>query len=91
MTNARREPPKRRLHLTLDLGADDLDEVYHALRSIADDLDREQREQRDWTSGGSGSGWHLTLEVTDPAMNAERFYEALKAWSDARREAADAR
>lgn len=79
--------PQRRLHLALNLDADDLDAVYHALRSIADDLDHDGRETREWTSGGSDSGFHLTLAVTDPEMTAERYYEQLKAWSDARREA----
>lgn len=74
------EVPKRRLRLTLDLGADDLDELGSALHTLANDLEADGVEERDVTSGGYGSGYHLLLTVTDPAMDAERFQRDLKDW-----------
>ena len=77
-------PPERRLRLKLDLGADDLDELCGALRSIANELEIEDRETvTDRTSGGYGSGYHLTLSC-DETMTGERFREELEAWRVAR-------
>lgn len=80
-------PPKRRLRLVLDLGADDLEGVYRALRCIADDLSIEGLERRIVESGGYSSGYHLDLSVTDETMTGDRFREELSAWSKARRDA----
>lgn len=77
-------PPERRLHLTLDLHADDMQGIYEALQRIADDVDNEGREERDWTSGGRDSGFHLTLTVTDPDLTPAVYYERLKDWMRAK-------
>lgn len=74
------KPPERRLRLTLDLGADDLDEIHSALIMIANSIDLDGREEREVTSGGWASGHHLKLVVTDPEMTGDRFRELLWEW-----------
>lgn len=78
-------PPKRRLRLALDLGADDLSTLGAALRSIAHDLEYEDREERETTSGGYSDGYHLEL-TCDPAMTGDLFREELEAWRQRSRE-----
>lgn len=80
-------PPKRRLKLTLDLDADDLDGIYDALRSIATDTILDGREEREITSGGCDSGYHLNLTVQDAAMTGDRFRTELAVWMATRKEA----
>ena len=77
--------PHRRLRLHLDLQADSLDDLWHELRQIADDLDREGREVRDVASGGYSSGYHLTL-TCDQYQTGDQYREQLEAWSAARKE-----
>ena len=76
--------PRRRLRLQLDLGADTLNDLYHALVSIADDLDHNGVEERDQTTGGYTSGHHLTL-TCDPDQTGDQYREQLEAWSLARK------
>lgn len=83
-------PPKRRLHLTLDLGADDLREAASTLWNIAEEMERDGREERRVTSGGWGSGYSLTMRVTDPEMDGDRFRDELKEWAAERRRQRDA-
>lgn len=80
----RERVPKRRLHLTLDLGADDLTELTSALHLLANDLEYEGVEERTTTSGGSGSGYHLTL-TCDRLMTATKYRHDLAVWAEHRR------
>lgn len=79
-------PPHRRLRLVLDLEADDLAELSAALTRIGNDLEYEGREQREVTSGGYGSGWHLTL-TRDEFMDHDRFATEIAEWHDRRKAA----
>lgn len=77
--------PHRRLRLKLDLEADDLDSLGHALRSIANDLELEEREVvLDRTSGGYDAGYHLTI-ACDEDQTGDRYREQLAAWSAERK------
>jgi hypothetical protein len=79
-------PPRRRLNLLLDLGADDLTELCHALRVLANDLEHDEREVREQTSGGYASGHHLSLTCV-PEMTGDRFRAELADWMKARADA----
>lgn len=78
------EPPHRRLRLNLDLEADDLHELAHALMAIGNDLELEGAEMREVTSGGYASGHHLVL-ACDDSMDHDRFASELAAWMQERR------
>ena len=88
--NARQEEtrmtdiPHRRHRLTLDLEADDHDELVNRLHEIGNQIDREERDTADITSGGWASGHHLTI-TTDPAMTGDRYRDLLAQWSADRR------
>ncbi len=75
--------PKRRLRLRLDLGADDLGELAHALAVIGNDLEHEGIERRKITSGGYASGWHLVL-TCDGDTDHDSFVAALDEWRSGR-------
>lgn len=80
-------PPKHRYEMKLTLGANTLDALTHELRHIADDLEREQRDEaRELTSGSPGASFHMIIDH-DPTMTEERYLVELAAWSKARREA----
>jgi hypothetical protein len=76
--------PKRRLQLTLTLGADNLDYLASELRLIGQNLALDQRENRQIAAVGPGSGYRLTL-TCDADMTAERFHEELRRWTYAQR------
>lgn len=78
-------PPRRRLHLTLNLEADDLDELTDSLDQIAIDLRMDGREERHTTSGGYRSGYTLHL-TCNPNQTGDRFRTELAAWMKQRRE-----
>lgn len=78
------DPPKRRLAIRLDLGADDLATAANTLRSIAIDLDCADSEEVDRVSGGWSTGYHLTVTITDPEMTGDRFRELLEVWRQER-------
>jgi len=78
-------PPKRRLQLTLTMGADDLKELVYSLMSLATDLDLNECEQWERTSGGVASGHHLNL-TCDPDMTADLYQTELEAWIKAAHE-----
>jgi hypothetical protein len=70
-------PPKRRLHLTLDLHADDWSALGDALSDVrhAVMIDGSMNA----TSGGSDAGWHV--EVADnPEMTHQAYIDALTEW-----------
>jgi hypothetical protein len=77
-------PPRRRLRLQLDLGADDIDSLAGELRSIAHDLEYDGREERDTVSGGYGAGYSLKVTVTDLEQTGDRFREELEEWRQRR-------
>lgn len=79
-------PPKRRHHITIDLHADTEDELLNALRVIANNGEVEGFPL-ERLSGGVGSGYRLTYSDAGPEMTAERFYDELKAWHDAKKRA----
>ena len=66
--------PKRAFRLTLRLEADDRAELADALRSFADQVDRE--EVTTGVSGGPSSGSIYEL-LHDPAMTHERYFADL--------------
>jgi hypothetical protein len=77
-------PPKRRLTLTLNLQADDMDEMARALRQIALDFDMKPDEYRRSTSGGWASGYDLKVDV-DPEMTGDLYRERLDEWFQGRK------
>ena len=68
--------PRRRLVLNLSLQADDLAELGQALRTLGNDLEWENLEEREITSGGYSSGFHLTL-TCDQEMTGDRYRKLL--------------
>ncbi len=86
-------PPKRRLRLLLELGADDLDELRSALGQIAHDLTSGEMNPPGFvaqsTCGGVGHGWHYEL-TDDELTTPEQFQARLAAWREARRAASPA-
>ena len=78
------QPPRRAYELQLTLGADSRDDLCDALRSIADRIDREQRDAAEITGGSPRVGFHLTITY-DPTMTSERFHEELQDWVAKRR------
>lgn len=75
----RPRPPHRRLMLRLRMEADTLDALYDGLTALAHDLLLDGREDRETTSGGVSSGYHLQLSV-NPEMDHDRYVEVLTAW-----------
>lgn len=84
------EPPQRRLHLTLSLDSDNLRAVADALYDISNHLLVEGSEERNYMSAGYRSSYTLTLAVTDPEMDGDRYRAELSEWARQRREARDA-
>lgn len=83
-------PPENRIHLTLDLHADDIRHAIRALEGIAYDLavwDSKGREDGEVTSGGYHSSHHLSVKVTDPEQTGDRYREQLQAWFEKRKAA----
>ncbi len=79
------EPPRHRHEMTLELGANTLDDLTFELRDIADRLEREQQDgPREITSGSSTAGYHLRIDH-DPTMTPERFRDELAAWAEQER------
>lgn len=78
--------PRRRCHLTLQLGADDIHELARALTQLADDAERGQRltVTGNGASGGVGSGFSYEY-VLDESMTADRYQHDLAAWVEANR------
>lgn len=76
--------PVRRYQLALVLGADDWDELVHALEQFAFHADTYLRPMADgdvgWNgaSGGVASGYSYDVRV-DPTMTHERYVEELNA------------
>ena len=83
--------PHRRHRLDLTLEADDIQALLSALASVEYDVLTKEREH-DWTqpvditSGGSDSGWHLSI-TSDLSIEGDAYRESLKAWSKANRAA----
>lgn len=82
------ENPRRRIKITLTLGADSWDEAVRALHGIehrlAEAQDREEPKIA-VTSGGYGSGYHLEADE-DPTIDHDSYFEAVEAYR-ARRKA----
>ena len=76
------DAPRRRLHLTLDLRADDLDALWHTVRNVVDELHREGRTKANMISGGHDSGFSLTLTDQGEHVTGESYREALTAYLD---------
>jgi hypothetical protein len=75
------QPPVRAVRLTLKLDADDLQELAHALRNIADYAERDQLTIG--CSGSPSSGYIYEL-LQDPAMTHTRYHAELRAYLDQR-------
>jgi hypothetical protein len=80
----RPEIPHRRHQLVLKLEADDMDAMLSALRAIEHDLLLKERDH-DWnhpvdiTSGGTDSGWHLTID-SDLTITSDAYRTSLMDW-----------
>ena len=71
--------PMRAVRLTLKLDADDMPELSHTLRAIADHAER--GELTDGVSGGPCSGYIYEL-LQDPTMTHDAYHAALRAYLD---------
>lgn len=71
--------PRRRLQLSLTLGADTLADLATELRLIGETLFVDGRENREVACGGPNSGYQLSLSC-DAEMTAAQFREDLEAW-----------
>ncbi len=71
--------PRRRLNLTLHLGADDMRALTDALEQIAIDLSISGDETAFVTSGGTRSGFDLHL-TCDESMDGDRYRTELLAY-----------
>jgi len=77
-------PPRHRHEMKLSLGADTLADLVWELRTLTDDLERDDRDEaREVTSS---AGWHYVI-AHDPTMTPARFKTDLQAWAAARRTA----
>lgn len=76
--------PMRAFRLTLRLDADDRAELADALRSFADQVDREEVTRG--VSGGPSSGSIYEL-LHDPAMTHERYFDEVRTYLDEKRAA----
>lgn len=73
------DAPRRRLELTLTLGADTLDDLADALNQIATDLLIEGREEHNKASGRWSSGYSSILTV-EPDMDGDRYRSEVSDW-----------
>lgn len=74
-------PPRHRHEMTLHLGANTIDDLCDEMRRIADELEREGRDEA--REIASSAGYRLVIDH-DPTMTPERYDAELKAWADAR-------
>ena len=72
-------PPRRRLELSLTIGADTLEDLHDALQQFATDLLIDNREEHIRASGGWRSGYSSTLTV-DPEMTGDRYRREVQEW-----------
>lgn len=78
-------PPKRRLNMTMEVGADDLGSLATELHLLADRLLYEEREEiPNLVSGGPRCGYVLALSC-DPEQNHERYFAQVQEWLEAKR------
>jgi hypothetical protein len=68
--------PVRRFHLTLYLGADDMETVRRALRQLAFDLEGIEEQAYQSVSGAPDCGYSLNIEF-DPSMTSEIYQQKL--------------
>ena len=73
--------PTRRHRMTLDLQADSIEELIHAIEEIQHRLieHKHGRPLTVLTSGGCGAGYHIEHTV-DEAQTAEQYREQLQAY-----------
>jgi hypothetical protein len=76
--------PVRRFRLLLDLQADSEDALISALHVLANDADVDGLVN-DRTSGGTDSGYHLTVVDGGEAITPESYAAERDAWLAARR------
>jgi len=67
--------PMRAFRLTLKLEADDRREMAHALRSLADDVEREQLSVGVSGSPSSGAIYEL---LNDPTQTHNRYFQEVR-------------
>jgi len=66
--------PRRRVVLTLNVGADEMDAVPHALRQIAWDIERGSRGP--CVSGSPSVGWNYVIDE-DTSITHESYFRAI--------------
>lgn len=77
---------QRRLRLTVQIDADDLDELYRSLNAIAHDVLAEGREYREVQSGGYSSSHSLLLVKAENGVDGDAYRHALSDWMQQRRD-----
>lgn len=77
--------PVRRYSMTLNLGADSMEDLIRALDQLAFDFARHKELQQNYhmVSGGPDYGYSLDIAF-DPEMTHERYVEAVNAYLDAK-------
>jgi hypothetical protein len=76
MHDAHNQKPRRRFLLTLKLGADDREEMIHALEQIALEM-RRGYLHGPACSGGYSSGYDLKVSE-DPEVTHDSYFAAIK-------------
>lgn len=76
--------PRRRYRLVLDLHADDLNALCHALLSLAFDIEHDGITVR--TSGGYSDGSQAELTDYGPGVTHDRYIAELDEWWRQRRQ-----
>lgn len=85
------KPPKRRHRFTIDLHADNLKGIAHALGEIRHRVREAIHSDHPITTvatGGYGNGWHLE-HVEDESVTPESYEAALNEWLEQDRKEAD--
>jgi hypothetical protein len=80
--NEKHKHPKRRYHMTLELGADDMEELIRAIDDFSLQLSlyrKELAEDYVSVSGGPHSGYSVRIDF-DSEMTHERYHEAIRQW-----------
>jgi hypothetical protein len=71
--------PRRRVQISLEIGADSWDHLAASIHCIADDIDRQGKLPPWSVSGGYSSGWHYTVSE-DESITHESWAKANDAY-----------
>lgn len=76
------EQPKRRFEVAIKIGADNIDEICHALREIEFMYASRKKERLgagDTVSGGYGNGW-ICADRENPNQTHDQYFIEVDAW-----------